>query len=90
MTLETTSAYITKVRPDHTVVLPADMPVGATVAVVVVPSDATEVDEAARHDRFAKTLDAIRAASAQETTLPSVSDGELDALIETARKTPRA
>lgn len=40
MTLKTTCAYITTVGPDHTIVLPADITVGATVAVVVMSSQA--------------------------------------------------
>jgi len=89
MALETTSAYITTVGSDHTIVLPAEMPVGATVAVIVVPTSTTSVDDAARRARFAETLSAIRAASARETP-PAISDDDLDALIEKARKAPRA
>ena len=39
MALETIPAYITKVGSDHTIVLPDEMPVCATVAVIVVPTD---------------------------------------------------
>jgi len=88
MALETIPAYITKVGSDHTIVLPDEMPVGATVAVIVVPADITAADDAARRARFAETLTAIRDASAGGSR-PAISDGELDALIEKARKAPR-
>lgn len=89
MALETTPAYVTKVGSDHTIVLPEEMPVGATVAVIVVPTGVATGDDAARRARFAETLTAIRAASAGGSQ-PAISDGELDALIEKARKAPRA
>jgi len=63
MALETIPAYITKVGSDHTIVLPNEMPVGAMVAVIVVPTDVAAADVAARRARFAETLAAIRAAS---------------------------
>jgi hypothetical protein len=89
MALETTPAYVTKVGSDHTIVLPDEMPIGATVAIIVVPTGAASGDDAARRARFAETLAAIRAASAGRPQ-PAISDGELDALIEKARKAPRA
>jgi hypothetical protein len=85
MTLETTRAYITIVGPDHTVVVPDDIAVGATVAVVVMST--TPDAEAERQARFAATLAAIRAASAPETTPAAVTDTELEALIKEARQT---
>jgi len=90
MTLEVTSAYITRVGSDHTIVLPDEMPIGATVAVVVVQPRTTPLDDAERHIRFAETLSAIRAASAHEAARPTISDSDLDRLIGKARKTSQA
>lgn len=86
MELQATPTYIATVSTDHTVTLPPDMPVGAQVAIVLIPSSA---DEAARHSRFEKTLHAIREAAQQ--SLPS-ENGEpnLDWLIEQARKSAPA
>jgi hypothetical protein len=75
-----TSAYITTVRPDRTIVLPDEMAVGATVAVVVVPS-ISEPDEAARSERFKATLDAINHAAKAEV-VPIISEEKLNKLIK--------
>lgn len=85
-----TSAYITTVGPDRTIVLPPEMPVGMTVAVVVVPSDTSEPEDEARRARFEATVSAIRAASASSTVEPPISDDELTTLVERARKTRSA
>ncbi len=90
MAIEMTSVYFTTVGSDRTIVLPDEMPVGATVAVIIMPTGASQADDAARRARFAETLSAIRAASAQEAAQSEIADGDLDALIETARKAPRA
>ncbi len=84
MSLKTTSAYITTINPDHTVVLPPEMPVGATIAVIVMPETVVGADDMARHTRFEATLSAIRAASAAQPIV--ISDEKLDILIEQARK----
>lgn len=90
MAVELTQAHIAHIQPDHTIVLPEEMPVGATVAVIVLPVPATQPDnEAARRARFNATLAAIRAAmSAGAPPLPS--EAELEALIQKARHTPSA
>ena len=81
-----TSAYVTTVGADRTIKLPPDMPVGATVAVIAVPSPALGRDGEARRARFAATLAAIRAASEPGAPRASVTDAELTALVERARK----
>lgn len=90
MTLQTTPASITKVGSDRGIALPDEMLVGATVAVIVVPTGASSPEDAARRIRFAETFSAIRAATAQGTTPPEISDSNLDTLIETACKAPQA
>ncbi len=82
-----TSAYVTTVGADRTIKLPPDMPVGATVAVIAVPVSASEWDAEARRARFAATLAAIREASKSGTSSANISDAELTALVEKARKT---
>ncbi|MEK7327949.1 MAG: hypothetical protein AAB217_22110 [Chloroflexota bacterium] len=62
MSVEMTPTHIATVRPDHTIALPAEMPVGAKVMVIVMPDESAMAKEAARKERFAKTLEAIRAA----------------------------
>ncbi len=64
MELQLTPTYITTVNADHTVVLPSDVPVGAHVAIVLIPSAA---EESARQARFAATLAAIKEAATQAT-----------------------
>lgn len=86
MALKTTEAFITKVSPDHTIVLPAEMPVGTTIIVTVVPESEVEEVEEERHARFAATLEAIRRSYPFYESQPPISDEELDALIERARK----
>ena len=89
MAIELTQAHIAHIRPDHTIVLPEEMPVGATVVVIVLPTPAPSLDEeAARRARFGATLAAIRAAMSQGTP-PLPPEAELDALIEKARHASR-
>ena len=77
-----TPAYITTIRPDRTIVLPDEMAVGATVAVVILPA-ASEPDSTARKERFEATLSAINSAS-RAGNPPSISDEELNELIKKA------
>ena len=88
MTLKMMPAYVGTIDSNRTLVLPADIPVGATVFVFVVPTHAPAPDDADRRARFAETLAAVRTAFSAPRA--SISDSELDALIDTARKTPQA
>lgn len=83
-----TSAYITTIRPDRTIVLPDEMAVGTTVAVVILPS-MSEPDSAERKERFEATLSAISNASNVENA-PSISDEQLNKLIKKAIKSSTA
>lgn len=85
---EMTPAFVTIVAADHTVVVPDDVPVGATIAIIVVPFT-TKANDDARRARFADTLSAIRLAMKHESSTASPSDHELDMLVEKARKAPR-
>ena len=81
-----TSAYVTTVGADRTIKLPPDMPVGATVAVIAVPTSVSERKAEARRARFAATWAAIRAASEPGAPRANISDPELTALVEKALK----
>jgi hypothetical protein len=89
MAIEMTPAYVATVGADHTIVVPEDIPIGTTVAVIVMPSESVKMSEEARHARFAETLAAIREASLQYSEETPISDADLDALIKKARKLPR-
>jgi hypothetical protein len=79
-----TPAYITTLRPDRTIVLPDNIAIGATVAVVILPPIA-EPDSPERQERFEATLSAIRSAS-NVANAPSISDEQLNQLIKAAIK----
>lgn len=82
MVLEKTEAYISVVDKDHKIKVPKSLPVGAKVAIILV--EAAPEQESARQQRFATTLEAIRAAS----TYPSadLSEADIDLLISKARR----
>lgn len=90
MALKPTPPHVTTIGTDHTIVLPHDIPEGATVAVIVLPTTIKIPDETDRQERFAETFTAIRNAMAHEAEQPPLSDAELNALIEKARKSPKA
>jgi hypothetical protein len=83
MDLDPVAAYVTVVSPDRTIRLPADVPVGATVAVVLLTAGAA--DEASRRERFERTRAAVRAAE-RAGQGAEMDDPTLDALIEQARR----
>ena len=85
MALDPATAFVTVVAPDRTIHLPADVPVGATVAVVLLPAQTIEA-EAARRERFQRMRAAIEAAKEQLWTAPKIDDATLDALIDRARR----
>ncbi len=89
MPVATTPAYITTVRSDRTIVLPDEMAVGDTIAVIALPSILNN-DNTVRTERFETTVDAIRAASGIEDGVPTISDERLDELIKKARRSSAA
>lgn len=86
MTLDPTAAFVTVVAADRTIHLPADVPVGATVAVVLLPSRTTEA-ESARREWFERMRSAIQTAAEQTADAPEIDDATLNALIDHARRT---
>ena len=85
--ISTTPAYISTVSADHTITLPTDVPIGTRVAIIIMGPDEIKITEKARHARFQKVLDAIKAAVDSGFTSPTISDEEIDARIERARHT---
>jgi len=91
MDIDQVPAYIVAVPPDRTIHLPADVPVGASVAVVLVSSGAsstkqTDEDEEERGRRFERTLAAVRAAEQRVAGGPEVDEATPNALIDRARR----
>ena len=78
-------AYVGIVEANHTVSLPTDVPVGATVAVIIIPKETPSPNDAVRQAHFKDALAAIRAAEAR-TDIILPPDAEIDELIERARK----
>ncbi|MEZ4862978.1 MAG: hypothetical protein R3C14_16790 [Caldilineaceae bacterium] len=83
--MTTTATYVSIVKANHTIDLPKSIPVGAKVAVTLLPAEETEA-ERARNLRFQKVMDAIRAAIHSNYATPEISDRDLDQLIREARQ----
>ena len=83
-----TTLYAT-VEADHTIRVPADLPVGERVIVVRMPSVADLTGDAARRARFAATRAAIAQAIAEGFPRTAPTDDEIVALVERARRVPR-
>lgn len=90
MDLATTAAFVSTVDTSRTIVLPDDIPIGATVAVVLMPSEAAANVALTRRARFEQVMAAIRAAMSEGFSAPDISDTELDARIERARRATQA
>ena len=84
MDLDRVAAYVASVPPDRTIRLPDDLPVGAAIAVILLPPTSA-LDEDSRRERFARTRAALRAAAERAASGPAVDDATLDALIDRAR-----
>ena len=85
-----TAAYVSTVKADHTVELPKSIPIGAKVAVTLLPTEETEAENALRNLRFQKVMDAIRAAIHSNYTTPEISDHDLNHLIREARQAAKS
>jgi len=77
-------AFISTVDETRTIALPDTIPVGARVAVMVMPGKPGE-DSPERRLRFERVMEAIQAAIREGFTPPAISDEEYDARIEMAR-----
>ena len=85
MDLDPTEAYIATVPSDRMLHLPADVPVGATIAVIVIPQTGRPNEES-RRERFARTRAALHRAAERSPHRPELDDEALDALIDRARR----
>ena len=86
MNMSTTPAYITTVDEGHTVNIPTEVPIGARVAILLLPPLAVDEREVERKERFDSVFAAIRSAIAAGYTAPAIGDEELDARIRAAQK----
>jgi hypothetical protein len=86
MELTETSAYVAIVGDDHTIILPAEIPVGSRVTITVIPPPSPAQTEDERLARFAATKSAIQNAIKAQHIPPALSASELQALIRAARK----
>ena len=80
-----TAAYVSTVKDNRTIELPQTIPVGAKIAVIVLPSEKV-AEDVARTMRFQKVMDAIRAAINSHFEAPEISDRELKQYISEARQ----
>lgn len=89
MTYTEQPLLVTTVGDDRTIVLPASVPRGATIGIVILSN--TPKRKLTRKERFKAALAEIEAAiirsQREPITLPA--DAEFNALIERARKEPR-
>jgi hypothetical protein len=75
--LARTDTYISTVDKSRTILLPDTVPVGARVAVVLLPSVETPPDaDAERTARFTAVMKAIAAAQVAGFTPPEISNAE--------------
>ena len=88
--MTTTSAYVSTVGSDRTIVLPESVPVGAKVAVVLLPTEEAGAESQSRSARFQIVMDAIRAAMESNYATREVTDVELDQMIVEARQAAKA
>ncbi len=86
MTLAITNTYISTVNKSRTITLPDTVPIGAKVAVVLLPAEESAEPMPGRDARFATVMAAIRAAIADNFTPPDISDAELSVRIDRARR----
>jgi hypothetical protein len=86
MSVSTTPAYIGTVGEGHTISVPAEIPIGAKVAILLLPTSPSDEGDTGRGERFASVLAAIRSAIAAGYTTPDISEEELNARISHARQ----
>lgn len=83
--MTTLSTFTSTVGPNHTIILPDSIPVGAKVTITVSASSGGIDPEESRSIRFERVMDALRKAMAEGFTAPAISNNELKALIKRAR-----
>ncbi|MEZ4706836.1 MAG: hypothetical protein R3A44_06510 [Caldilineaceae bacterium] len=88
--MTTTSAFFSTVEANHTIVLPNSVPIGAKVAVILLPAESDNDENVMRAARFQQVMNAIRNAINSNYTTPDISDQELNQLIKEARQLAKA
>lgn len=86
MELDRASAYVITVPPDRTIHLPEEVPVGAAVALILLPAVHGPAEDEARRQRFERTHAAIRAAEERMKDGPAADDATVSALVDRARR----
>ena len=83
--MTTLSTFTSTVGPNHTIVLPKHVPIGAKVTVTIsVTSEGIDLEED-RRKRFASVMEAIKLAIVAGFKPPPISNTELKALVKRAR-----
>lgn len=83
--MTTLATFTSTVGPNHTIVLPKNVPIGAKVTVTVSVTPEGVEQEEVRRKRFESVMEAIRLAIAEGFKSPSISNTELKALVKRAR-----
>lgn len=79
------STYTSTVGPNHTIVVPESVPIGAKVTITIASFPEGTDPEEIRHRRFENVMESIKMAIATGFTPPPIDDAELKALIKRAR-----
>ena len=85
-----TSAYVSTVGADRTIVLPEGVPIDVKIAVALLPDDETVGGGEARSTRFQIVMDGIQSAMDSHFAMREVTEAELKQLIYEARQAAKA
>ncbi|MEZ4659929.1 MAG: hypothetical protein R2911_20430 [Caldilineaceae bacterium] len=88
--MTTTSAFFSTVEANRTIVLPNSIPIGAKVAVILLPTESDNDENVMRAARFQQVMNAIRNAINSNFMAPDISDQDLNQLIDEARQSAKA
>ena len=80
------NTLIATIEPDHTIKLPAHLPIGEQVVVVRIPSIDALLNDASRRARFAATRKAIYDAMQSKRAIEAPSNEEIVQLVKRARR----
>jgi hypothetical protein len=80
-----TTTFTSTIGPNHTIVLPTNLPVGSKVTITVSLTQEGSDQEDIRRKHFESVMEAIRVAIAGGFKSPLISNTELKALIKRAQ-----
>lgn len=86
--MKPSTTLVATVEADHTIKVPADLPVGERVLVVRMSSLSELTKDATRRARFAATRAALAHAIAEDFPSTAPTDEEIVALVKRARRAP--